>query len=67
MYGNDGNFLKVIIKRAPTMEEKYFLFVANDDYIGETSYHTNYEEITVTSVEFKSIIRTINLPGLRNI
>ena len=67
MNRKDGNSLKVIIKRAPTMEERYFLFNADNNYIRETSYHTNYEEITMSLKEFKSMIRAMNLPGLESV
>lgn len=47
---------RVIIKRSPTVEEKYFLFNVNDEYLNKTSIHTKYNECNISINDFKKYL-----------
>lgn len=52
----NGTTKRVIIKRSPTVEERYFLFNVNDEYLNKTSIHTKYNECDISINDFKKYL-----------
>lgn len=52
---------RVIIKRSPTAEERYFLFNVNDEYLNKASIHTKYNECDISINDFKKYLNENNI------
>lgn len=52
---------RVIIKRSPTVEERYFLFNVNDEYLNKTSIHTKYNECDISIDDFRNYLNNNNI------
>lgn len=52
---------RVIIKRSPTAEERYFLFDVNNEYLNKTSIHTKYNECDISINDFKKYLNNNNI------
>ena len=58
---SNNTIKRIIIKRSPTVEERYFPFNVNDEYLNKTSIHTKYGECNISINDFKKYLNGNNI------